>query len=209
MAAPTCLYSQVCLSECNNLVAQNPQTADAKKARDYLLKQHPTWRVPERRVKKFVKKQAKSDLKTATSVDGAGVPDDDQSVSSVTRRVKSMVKKIFVFKKLAAGGAGGKLSPTSAAAASAHTADPEAPMKEIHTSSLLLSPSADSVESADPQVLPPTPEKQKVEAVEGAVEDEAEQEEKGLPLDEAVVYKDDNDGKKGGCCAPCEGCIVM
>lgn len=140
------------------------------------------------------------------SGDGADA-DDNQSVSSVTRRVKGMVKKIFVFKKLTTGS---KSSPTSssAAASSATPADPEAPMKEIHTASLLLSPSADSAESTEPQVLPPTPEKDAAAAVE---EEEAKEEEekKDLPLDEAVVYKDDNDGTKDGCFASCEGCIIL
>jgi len=116
---------------------------------------------------------------------------DDQSVTSVTKRVKGMVKKIFPFKK-------SKALPAT-------TSSPEsAPVDEIFTTSILPAPNVDDSFEAEATVLPPTPKKEEEQPAPPEKND-------GKSVDEEnVVYKDDNDGKKGGCCAPCEGqCIVM
>jgi hypothetical protein len=214
---------------------QNPHSHDdTKKVRDHILRRHPTWKIPERRVKKFVKKQQLQQFNQSSDPH----PDDDQSVSSVTRRVKGMVRKILVFRKTPPtptkiGNTNHNhnkpaSSPSSSSANS--TADySEAPIQEIHATSLLPASSASDASGTDDELEAPSPERKSTKSVEGdddddddddeqpAVEvvdedeaaDRQQQEGKALPLDEMMVYKDDNDGKKGGCCAPCEGCIMM
>jgi len=176
------------------------QTLDAKKARDHVVKQHPNWRVPERRVRKFVKRQvAAVDHKTA-STGGAEDEGDDHSVTSVTKRVKGMVKKIF----------GGAPKKKKAAAVSTTSKD-EAPMAEIQTHSILPDLTPDNSFDAETNLLA-VPEAAEVDrtlpfvATTTGDDDGKNNQEK-----EAEVYKDDNDGKKeGGCCAPVgEACVVL
>ena len=192
----------------SSLLVKNPHSDDAKKARAYILRLHPTWKIPERRVQKFVKKQQ---VHSKCDRDGE---QDDQSVSSVTRRVKGMMKKILVFHKPlphVGGGTESSSSPGSITNATTEL-DEVPPIKEIHATSFLLPPASfEDTSVGDEDVLSPIKETNKAVDVDenDPVLNVNDEKEKGIPLDEVMVYKDDNDGKKDRCCAPCEGCIVM
>ena len=210
--------------------SQNPNSEDAKKARDYILGRHPTWKIPERRVQKFLKKQQVQNQNDRDEP-------DDYSVSSVTRRVKGMVKKILVFHKptttttttwpqppLVNGGgtaASSSSSPTTAEEPTTMDEAQQPPIKEIHAASLsMLLPPADFEDTSvgDDDLLSPSSacarEMESDNVVKVADDNQpvlkvGDEKENGIPMDEVMVYKDDNDGTKDRCCAPCEGCTVM
>jgi hypothetical protein len=77
----------------HSFVISQHEQATPKEVRVYLLEVHKNWRVPERRVAKFVKR-----LKRAS---GSAADDDDMSTmsamsvaSSVSQRAKSAVKGV-------------------------------------------------------------------------------------------------------------------
>jgi hypothetical protein len=192
--------------------------------REFLIKENKSWSVPERRVRKFVKRQSQLPLTANSSTED----DDNRSKSSsvVKSRVKGMMKgagRIF--------GSGHKKSAVD-----------EVPVFEIRTStSSVLSPfdreRAESIED-DPLTPPYTSNRQPAQTPGGKDMDSrfservdrelpadgvdreppadgvdreppADGVDRDLPADESLVYKDDNDGKKDRRCAPCEGCIVL
>jgi hypothetical protein len=175
------------------------------------MKQNRTWRIPERRVRKFVKRQTQTPLTPRTGSMGTE-DDDNRSVSSVRNRFKGMMK--------GAGRIFGSGKATSVV--------DEVPVFEIQTTKSLL-PSINLAESTEEELLPPTPgdntpkheplsqitaaEVPKVEVGTESTDAETseidEVKDRDLPADESLIYKDDNDGKKDCPCVPCEGCIVM
>lgn len=209
--------------------AQN-KNPDVKDVRAFLMKENRSWRVPERRVQKFVKRQTHPSSNTTATT--STEDDDVKSISSVKGRVKGMLKgagRIF-------GSAKAKKSAVEAV-----------PVFEIRTTMPLLPPMIDieRTESTEEELLPPTPTPERTkstkekllpptstpertkntkeiltppaptpdatlgtEVTKTEVSEIDEITHRELP-DESLIYKDDNDGKKDRPCAPCEGCIVM
>lgn len=117
---------------------------DDKEVRAFIMKEHRTWRVPERRVRKFVKRQTHASNTPVTSRGSTGGGDEDSVVSSssVSRRVKGIVKgagRLFGRKK-----AQGELD--------------NIPIMEIQTTMpKLLSPITHEESTEEELLLPPTP----------------------------------------------------
>lgn len=150
-----------------------------------LLKTHTTWKIPERRVAKFVKRQ-KRDVATAAD---SPFEDDQMSVSSTSsfsQRARSAAKgtaRVFTSPLRAL------MSPLrSSKAAPRQTAHQEsAPTPQV----VLLHTKVEEEEEID-EVPLPDPVTPKIN---------------GRQLE----YEDDNDGKKANkrICAPCEGCLIL
>lgn len=167
------------------------------------MNENTTWLVPERRIRKFVKRQAQSNVTTPS--DTSATAEDDKSVSSVRSRVKGITGRIF--------GSSKKKSAMDTV-----------PVSEIQTTtpSLLSTLAIACAESTDEEVIPPpTPEPEVQVPTQGKDFTEASETEEvmdqmladNLMEDdepaETLFYKDDNDGKKGGPCSPCDGCVIM
>lgn len=143
-----------------------------------MQEEHPTWKLPERRVTKFCKKQIKSKGKAADSV----THDDDSAASqaSMAKRVARSTKKKF----------GSVLKPFKKK--SKATTEIKTPPSHIQTdgmtaeTSSLVSPISSVGEEETTNVVTP----QKVE--EKKEDAKPEQDAKDL----SVVYEDDNDGSK-------------
>jgi len=188
-------------SECNfensktkYRIFQN-ESATPKEVRAVLLKDHRTWKVPERRVAKFVKRQKKR---------GSGVDDIDDSestASTMTQRTKdifkgaakkaaSPFKSIFRKKKDTNLRKESALKPeTTETSALNNLLPPTVSKDEEEKADMFVS--VPVVETTTPVVETTTPE----------VDIEARE----------LFYQDDNDGKKEskGLCAPCEGCTIL
>jgi hypothetical protein len=197
---------------------------DVSDIRRRLLQQNRTWRIPERRVRKFVKRQ------TCQGYDTDSVfteTDDAVSVTSVRDRVLGMVKETGRF-----------LGSTQTTQSVIDTV----PVFEIDTTRSLLSQMGVEFDAADngshDVVLSPiqeTPSKSVgMDAFSPSADNETpsfsfntptgrvvlaerfynavseERKENGSHGNETLdMYKDDNDGKKERRCGVCDGCAVM
>jgi len=157
--------------------------ATPKTVRLRLLKEHEYWKMPERRVGKFVKRQKKAS-KTEFIAD-----DDDVSVvSSVSRRAKSVAKGV--------GRMFGRNSKRKAKESAPATLPVPASLLGTITTEVADPHDDDPLDS----LLTPFKEKSSTVFEEEGVETEAR----------ALIFEDDNDGKKqGGFCQPCEGCAIL
>jgi hypothetical protein len=189
-----------------------------------LLQQNRTWRIPERRVRKFVKRQTCQGYDT----DSVFTEDDAVSVTSVRDRVLGMVKETGRF-----------LGSTQ----TTYVATGTAPVFEIETTRSLLSqmgvqfdspdngnhdvflspiretpskstgtdafsPAADNNNTPSSSFDTPTGRVVLAERFYDAVSEEKK--ENGSYGDETLdMYKDDNDGRKERRCGVCDGCAVM
>jgi hypothetical protein len=165
---------------------------------------YPNWRVPERRVRKFFKRQSKE----ASSVAASSVYDDDEetSVNSVPKRVRNFAGRLF-------GGRRKNENNTDHQAASRQI-PPILEIGEDTTINPLISPLGFAPISEGDQLLDaarfpePEPESEPEPKTEPHVVGE-ESTIAGKSVANDTLYKDDNDGKKErGLCAPCEGCVV-
>jgi len=89
------------------------------------------------------------------------------------------------------------------------------PVTEVDTKPI-LPPMVEPEASYEEDVLPPTPNsskkspKQAADTPESTLEASTDRElTKDKESPEEELYKDDNDGKKGRPCAPCEGCVIL
>jgi hypothetical protein len=196
---------------------------DVNDIRRRLLQQNRTWRIPERRVRKFVKRQTCQGYDT----ESVYTEDDAVSVTSVRDRVLGMMRETGKF------------------LGSSHTTEPatdNVPVFEIETTRSLLSQMGVEFDSADngnhDVFLSPireTPSKSVgTDALSPAADNETpsrsfhtptgkvvlaerfydavseERTENGSHGNETLdMYKDDNDGRKERRCGVCDGCVVM
>lgn len=160
-------------------------------------------------MRKFVKRQAKEAAPTTAKTVDNSFEDDNasvSSVSSVTRRVKGIVK-----------GAGRLFGSSS----KRKSVNESLPVVEIGTKPI-LPPMVEPEASFEEDVLPATPNSSKkspkpaLDTTEPTAAQEVSTDHQLLPIKseknenlEETLYKDDNDGKKGRPCAPCEGCVIL
>ena len=160
-----------------------------------MQKENPTWKLPERRVTKFVKKQIKKKGKDQKDTRTHDDEDSLASQPSITRRMTQNTKKKLgaVFKR-------GKKKDKSSE---------KMPPTHIHTDAATLATSIVSpISSVGEEEEPKVVEEKVVETkAENAVE---EQEEVQDARNLSVVYEDDNDGsKEGQFCGACAGCAIL
>jgi hypothetical protein len=188
----------------------------------YLLEEHKHWKVPERRVVKFVKRHRRA------PGSAAGHHDDDMStmstmsMSSVSQRAKSVAKGVgnILHLRTRSKNKGDKDHPPVFSLLGALKDDG---VSEVHEDdpldSLLFSSPIKQAQLNDSQVAVEfvTDDSQAPTEFVTALEpvEEAETEVKGRNLafaddNDGLAFADDNDGKKeGGLCAPCEGCNIL
>jgi hypothetical protein len=150
--------------------------------RELLLKEHPNWRVPERRVKKFIKRHVNRHQ------DPSGADDDTVTSSKsakmgspVGRALRRLVKPFSSSRNVKTAPPmtiGGGDIPE----ASPHPA-PETPKKEV------------------PKPVEKTPEPEPVPSPTAAETVEVESQDRA-----AIAYEDDNAGKKDDC--ECSACVI-
>jgi hypothetical protein len=170
------------------------------------MKEYPSWRVPERRVRKFFKRQSKE----ASSVAADSVFDDDEetSVNSVPKRVRNLAGRLF-------GGRRKNLNNNNDHNAISRQIPPILEIGEDIAINPMVSPlKLPQTSDGDQLLIParfPEPESEPDPETEPNIvtEESTTIVEKSVVNDESL-YKDDNDGKKErGPCAPCEGCVVI
>jgi hypothetical protein len=181
----------------------------------YLLKDHTHWKVPERRVAKFVKKQRKAADGTAAGTAGDQDDASEMSVataSSVSKRYKSIAKGVG--RLLHIGSRSKKKDdkesaldhpPVVSLLGQARSLDCVSEVHEDDPLDPLLLPSPVHIFKDDTKE-----ESDDNEDFMTAVQEEVKEDGKGEVKGRALVFEDDNDGKKqGGICEPCEGCNIL
>jgi hypothetical protein len=151
------------------------------------LKNHKDWKIPERRLAKYVKRQ-----KQSTGLDPA---DDDVSLASNSSILRTR-KAVTGAAKSAGRGIRRIFGRSPKKVKDDATAESDSPPRMISTTPALL-PALSTEDAPDtvdfPDFFP-------VEEVPTVVEDRS-----------LAPYADDNDGKKesGPCGAACEGCSIL
>jgi hypothetical protein len=163
---------------------------------------HKSWKVPERRVSKFVKRQKRASVRTPD--DGN---DDESLVSSVSgslaQRTRGVVKGAgrgirSIFKSPV------RSSKSNSSKKGLEIETPQ-PAESAPVQSLLGPVALDSIDEDDDILPVPVPEVQPDEAAPGLGSVAVDAVER---IDEpAMIYEDDNDGNKAG--ALCDGCIIL
>mmetsp|Transcript_41726 Transcript_41726/g.61735 ORF Transcript_41726/g.61735 Transcript_41726/m.61735 type:complete len:222 (-) Transcript_41726:258-923(-) len=190
----------------------------AKSMQDSLQKMHPDWKLPERRVQKFLKKVTKATPGAVGTIAGS----DDESMATTNSNATngSRFRKMFgkgdktkksrdkvhkenskpsSFRKKKLSKKAKKKAAAAAEAAAAETAE------EV-SASIETAPSKDEVEEAAPEssllgAVASTDVEDEVLATPQTTDTEATEE-------NVELYADDNDGKKDQA-QLCEGCVIL
>lgn len=173
---------------------QAKSVPSAKELHKTLESENPTWKLPDRRVSKFLKRELKAQGKNAATVAGTkgGDDDDDVSVTSTASRAKEMAKVTGEkIKKLKSGSFLGGLSFRKKKREKQATAASSPPL-EISTHKIR----EEQAPKKEEVPVSPLPEPE-----EPVVVEEKEAESKGLYLD------DNNGSKEDQLCA--EQCIIL
>jgi hypothetical protein len=179
------------------IIIKASSNPSAKQVLTTLQKEHPTWKLPERRVTKFVKKQVKTNKKEAK---GDSVTHEDEgsvaSQASITKRMAQSTKKrlgsVLKRKKKSKGKDKDSMTPE------------KKPPSHIQTNTnvtpeTIVSPISSAGGEEKEKEVETTPKVQEKE--EDAPMD---------PRDLSVVYEDDNDGsKERQCCGGLCACAIM
>lgn len=173
------------------------EKADAKEVRTALMTAHDNWKLPERRVFKYVKRQKKE--KNICNDD-----DDNRSLTGRVSRGVRGVKKALITSLSRRGGLTGKDGGPPASVVSTGTQESAPSRKKEQMPE--QPPVASIAKLAQPVV-----EKQEEKAAAAVVVPEAVKEEKadkGVDLDKAYEQEEAQENKVGICHA-CEGCNIL
>ena len=166
---------------------QEKKDLEVKGVRELILQSHPNWRVPERRVHKFVKRQRSSRDNKTTTVGGV---------------LKHLLVPFVGVKRAE--------SPEPKDAATAATAISSVEQSPKRSEGFEV----DSLVQQDNMDDLPVPET--VTTTQDDVTMSPLIDVENVPVipkmecnNNAAVFEDDNDGKKQSLFAPCEGCVVL
>ena len=180
-----------------------------KDIRAIIMKHHRDWRLPERRVAKFVKRQQQSVMPWEQTDDELSKSSSGSSMKRAARNaMNSAVKGTGRgLKKVLTFGRSGKKDSVDDGS-TVHTGGSSTPPSEITTDRQMpqeeppVSPLEGSDSSKDRlQLFRPSNAGSGGETFKVT----------GIASRSATLnaYEDDNDGKKDGFCQPCEGCNIL